>query len=337
MKNYIFITFALIVFLFTSCATEEVPVNPKDNKVDSETITNENFEDFMMSIDSLNATYVSTSSRGFVGSCGKKLADQGGRMVGRFLGRWLGSAIGAATANPALACIGYVGGQQIGGLVGYAAASAAAEMLLSNAGYASIPSGDMELIVDLNIKLSDVYSSDLKSRSESVEKTCDSIGYYHNYVMVRVNQNKDKYIVNGALDMELLYDDIILFFKEVGVYSEPLAMCEPLKEEMRKTSMDLALLTLQNLMDSETDNQLMDKQCDYIAHRAFATEEELKVYRDFTLSVAKKCNELSESDIHRYAKDLNKVIIESDLSQDFKKEIAVSAITTVNSSLCWQQ
>lgn len=337
MKNLLFLPFALILLVVTSCSNEDEPVVASEATTSIESVSNVAFDNFMLSVDSLNTAYTFPVSRGFWGECGKTLADQAGRAGGRVLGRWLGSAIGAAAANPALACIGYLGGQYVGGIVGYAAASAAADVLLCSAGYPSTPSGGMKLIVDYNIRPSALINTNPISRGVEIDSRCDSIGYYHNYVMVKINQNKDKYISNGNLDMDLLYDDVIRFFKEVGVYSDPLANNDLVKVEMKKTSKDLALLTLQNAQNRESEEQLINLQCDYLKRRCMATPEELSVYKDFTLSVAKKCSELSELEIHRYANDLNSVIFKSQLSPTLKEEVAISAMTTINSSLCWQQ
>lgn len=337
MKNLFFLPFALMLLVCTSCSNDDIPSASTEQPTSIETVCNVDFDNFMLSVDSLNATYVTSASRGFWGECGKTLADQAGRAGGRFLGRWLGTAIGAATANPALACIGYVGGQYVGGIVGYAAASAAADLLLCSAGYPSASSGNMQLIVDYNIRPSELAEVNPTSRSAEIDSRCDSIGYYHNYVMLRVNQNKTKYISNGSLDMNILYDDIIIFFKEVGVYAEPLANNDLVKAEIKKSSEDLALLTLQNIQNAGTEEQLIDLQCNYLKNRCLVSSEELYVYKDFTLSVAKKCSELSEAEIHRYANDLNVLIAESQLSPELKEEVAMSAMTTINSSLCWQQ
>jgi hypothetical protein len=325
------------MLVYTSCSNDDVPSTTIEQTSKIEAINNVDFENFMLSVDSLNATYESPVSRGFLGYFGKNLADQAGRAGGRFLGRWLGSAIGAAAANPALACIGYVGGQYVGGIVGYAAASAAADLLLCSEGQPSCPTGDMQLIVDFNIKpslLTPVYST---SRSTEIDSRCDSIGYYHNYVMVKINQNKNKYLSDGSLNMDLLYNDIIRFFKEVGVYSEPLENNELVKTEIKKSSKDIALLTLQNLQNEGSEEQLVNLQCDYLENKCLVTSEELYIYRNFTLLIAQKCSELSETDIHLYANDLNTLIANSQLSPELKEEVAVSAMTTINSSLCWQQ
>ncbi|MDE5882450.1 MAG: hypothetical protein K2J78_07585 [Muribaculaceae bacterium] len=330
----IFLTFLLLIM--SACSNEEPIVLPTESVQNTEYLDLENIDLFLTRVDSLNDAYPTNPTRGFWSSFGKSLADQGGRAAGRVVGRWLGAAIGTAAANPALACMGYIGGQHVGGIIGYAAASAVAEILLSSAGYPGVSPNTLQLKVDYNIKPSKYTIYNAASNNAS-DLRCDSIGYYHNYVMVKINQNKGKYITRGEVNIDILYNDIIRYFKEVGVYSEPLANNNLVKNEMKKMAKQFAQLTLVNTQQSGTAEHLVNSQCDYLRSKCKVTADELKLYKDFTLRIANKSSVLSESELHRYANDLNLIIDDPRLSNEVKRDLAVSAMTTINSSLCWQQ
>lgn len=337
MKKLFFISAVISLLFLASCSNEEPAKLPVEYENNIETTNSESFKTFMLSVDSLNNSYTGVTTRGLWGNLGVSLADAAGRVGGRVLGKWLGASVGAAMANPAIACIGYLGGQHLGGVVGYAVASAAADLLFCNAGHPSIPKGNMQLIADYNIRPSEVIAQSTITRSSNIDMRCDSIGFYHNHVMMRVNQNKDQFISNGKVDMDRLYDAIIYYFIEVGVYSEPLAINNTIKKGIKQLAFDLAHISLSSIENSYSEALLMDIQCDYLYQHCLIPAEELDIYKEFTLSIASKCRQLSQEQIHSYASYLNTIIVNSNLPQDVKEEVAVSAMTTVNSALCWQQ
>lgn len=337
MKKLIFISAVISLLFLASCSNEEPAKLPTEYETNIGATSSESFKTFMLSVDSLNNSFKTPATRGFWGNFGKNLADQAGRAGGRVIGRWLGAMTGAVTANPAIASIGYICGQHIGGIVGYAAASAAADLLLCNAGHPSIPKGNMQLVVDYNIRPSEFIAQSTLTRSSTLDLRCDSIGFYHNHVMMRVNQNKDKFISNGQVDIDRLYDAVVLFFQEVGVYSEPLQSDESIKYAIKQFIYKLAMMTLQSINNSESASQLMDRHCSYLYQNCMLTCDELTVHQQFVQPIAIKCSELSQDQIHSYAKELNTIIVNSNMPQEMKEEVAVSAMTTVNSALCWQQ
>lgn len=89
------------------------------------------FAAFMESLDSLNLAYsdsILPVSRGAGGDVGKEVAvcaaDAVGAKAGQFGGKWLGSVLCAGSGNPVVVAMGYFGGRKVGGLVGFAVASA---------------------------------------------------------------------------------------------------------------------------------------------------------------------------------------------------------------------
>jgi len=155
--------------------------------------------------------------------------------------------------------------------------------------------------------------------------------------MVRVNQNKQKYLSGGKLNMPLLYDDIMTFMAEVGIYSEPLTNNELVKAEVRNMCKELAAITLNNKMTNGTNQELVDGLCDCLEDNYMNTASEISFFKNFTVSVAETCCSLSISEINSYANDLASTIRNSNMPTDYKYEIAVSATTTINSALCWAQ
>lgn len=199
-----------------------------------------------------------------------------------------------------------------------------------------IAQGKLQIKVNYSICPSE-YLTVGDSRSRESDLRCDSLGYYHNYVMVRVNQNKQKYLTGGKLNMSLLYDDIMEFMAEVGIYSEPLTNNELVKTEVRNMCKELAVITLNNKESNGTNQELVDGLCDCLEDNYMYTASEISFFKNFTASVAETCSNLSISEINSYANDLASTIRNSNIPTDFKYEIAVTATTTINSALCWVQ
>ena len=344
MKNFYTLLFLLSALCGLSSCSDKEPIQPttetsptNDDNTSLKIDNLDAFNSFSYSLDSLNESFTPIHTRGFFSIIGKDLADQVGRQGGKYLGRWLGAAVGTMAANPALACIGYIGGQQIGGFLGYAAASAIAESLLENSGFYAIGEGDLVLDTDFNILPSNFLSSDPISRSEEIDTRCDSIGYYHNCIMVKINQNKSKYIGIDGVKIDSIYNDVVLYAQEFGIYAEPLSTDGPVKTAMIDFVKECAQLTLNNAKNQESSDQLIDDQCIYLKNKCNFTSDELILYKNFSGKIAQKCSELSGAELHQYAYELNRLIEDSSLSSQMKYEVAMDASTIINSSLCWQQ
>lgn len=108
-------------------------------------------------------------------------------------------------------------------------------------------------------------------------------------------------------------------------------------EGMKNVAMEVAMLTLINFQEGSCVEDLIDVQCEYLKNKCLLTDDEVELYKEFTCRVAVLCSDMSEEEIHDYANELNTIIQESNLPQEIKEEIAASALTTINSALCWQQ
>ena len=337
MKTFICAPLALILLVLSACSNNDFQTQQIDSTPSVELYNSHELEQFMQSVDSLNACYVGYRSRGFWSSFNKTLADKVGGKVGNFAGRWIGGTIGSLTGVPGLTYVGYVGGRYLGEIVGYVAASAAVDAMFNCQGYESPTMGSLQLICDYCIAPSEYMSINKESRSSNVDFRCDSIGYYHNYVMVRVNSNKNKYITGNTLNMTLLFDDILDYFGEIGIDLTELANDNDAKTALRNKAKEIATIALQNKIDSGSNARLVEQECNYMIEECQITDNELNIFRNFTVSIAESCCNLSINEIHQYASDLSNVIRTSNLSSEMKQEFAFEAMTTINSSLCWVQ
>jgi hypothetical protein len=338
MKKFLTLTLICFAFGLTSCSKTEIEQQSIINESYGHLPNDQNLIQFYDKIDSLNSSFVATSNtRGFFGILGKQLADNAGRYGGQMVGRWLGAAVGTAVANPAVACIGYVAGQHIGGFIGYAAASALVEAMFYDAGYPSKGEGELKLVTDFTLLPSDYTGTSTLTRVENIDNRCDSIGYYHNNIMVKINQNISKYIVNGSVDINLLYDDIVLYAQEYGFYAEPLANEVLVKQAMKDFIKETAQISFANYSAGEGSDKLIENQCIYLKSKCELNDSEVSLYQNFSAKVAQKCSELTAEEIHVYAHELSKILDESSLNNETKFEISMTASTIINSSLCWQQ
>jgi hypothetical protein len=335
MKKSFTICAALALFSLCACnSDDEATIMASSTASDRATeIEFVELSTFAQSVDSLNAAYPTDETRGFWRDIGKQMADQAGCVGGRFIGRWLGAAVGSLTANPAITCLGYVGGQHVGAIVGYAAASAVAEMMYTAALLPSYPQGALDFDANVSIKVSELTSAG--TRSGDTDLRADSIGYYHNYVMVRVNQNKNKYISQGVVNANLLFEDIIGYFQEVNIDASSLLLSPSVENAVVAVAKDFAQLSLDYSLNSNTTEELLAAQSSYLSEKCQATKSAIDLHVKISKLIAEKCGSLSDLELHNYANDLNKVIMASDLPIETKYEIAISSETIINSSLCW--
>lgn len=84
-------------------------------------------------------------------------------------------------------------------------------------------------------------------------------------------------------------------------------------------------------------DQLTQMHGDYLVQKCGFTENELRIFREFTCELALMCAQLDEDVMADYSSDLNKVIQKADITLEEKAQIASSAQMIINSSLCWQQ
>ena len=213
--------FAIITIATCSCSNDEPtnqPTKPVQPISENELFDLEEkaaIDSFLVSVDSLNATFGISESRGsFKNGAGIYLADAVGHASGGVIGRWVGGTLGTLLSGgtPVGTIIGTVVGAKVGPTVCGAVASGVASIWLTQPQPKEL--GIKRLKLD--------YSFEIDTRDERA----DSVGYYHNYIMTKLYANYIKYH-NGVIpnpdpftpqvDVNAIYDDVIKYCKELNL------------------------------------------------------------------------------------------------------------------------
>jgi len=302
------------VFFITSCKSDKKnTMIATDSYVMQEDIAMKNLLD---SIDALNEKYPATQIKGsFWGGGAVALADAAGMAAGGGIGGWVGGVAGSL-AGPAGTVVGVVIGQRVGPWIGCFLASGAANVIFNNPGPRAISDDgdDYQFVYIISNE--------------------DSLGYYHNYMMTEINRNKDRYYSSsGSVDYDLMYEDIVSFLHNIGRYDEAL------EDSIVKCSIvnqirSICLISERYISNPQSD-ELINEQCDFLKNQCYLQDEEVNIYRDYSVKILNKCITLDNSQIESYSQDLNEVISNSNLSQEKKEELSFSADLTINSAIYW--
>lgn len=183
-KTFMSIFLLSSMFFISSCSSDEqITLAKTESYTHQEEIAMKALID---SIDVLNEKYPSLQTRGFWSGGLSGLADALGWSLGAAIGRWIGAAAGS-DGGPATAVLGAFLGGKAGPCVCTFLASGATDALLSLLSTRAVSSNNFEP------QLVYVISSE------------DSIGYYHNCMMMELYKNRDKYYTStGTVDFDLM-------------------------------------------------------------------------------------------------------------------------------------
>lgn len=331
----------ILTLATTSCQNAEEPFTPSFpvEPIEEEYVISPQMTDFYTQLDSLNRVHVENSSRlGVLGTAGKKLADMGGKCAGRWIGKRLGAAAGAATGNPMLAVLGYVGGGNVGGFLGYHAASAVAECVISKAnGKYGIPQGQMKLICDYQLRPSDYVDESV--RSEYLYG--DSLGSIHNEIMLAINMEKDQmFDENGEPTFVPLYNQMQAFLKK---HNKPLNIMEPggyryinVPMYVIRFAKDIANMALEI---TETNGELSimrDNLSQYFSNNN-VPRQVIESFNNFEYTMVETSEGMTETELRAYAAALKRTIDNSNMTNTEKYDHAQRADAFINCALIWSQ
>lgn len=307
-----------LVLSIASCSSDDrYDVVASKPVTQTETLSSQDqiaVENLLSSISDLNAQYPSVSTRGaFTSGTAVSLADAAGFSAGRRIGAWAGSAIGSA-AGPWGAIAGHLIGSKVGPYVCTSLASGAAGWLCS--------------------KLSTRAVADVDKKFEfvSIISSKDSIGYYHNQMMIKIGNNRSRYIDQlGSVNYELMYNDIVSYCREIGQYDPSLE--NPLiKSGIISQIKKLCEISKKYEMNPTNEN-FVKEQCEFLKYNCNLSDSEVKLYKDFNVTLYEKCSTLPDNQIVNYSRDLNRIIENSGISNPVKESLKNSADLTINSSL----
>ncbi len=320
-KLFVFLLAVISLTLTIGCSTEDFPFNSQPEHSKNALSYNVEFQNILHEIDSINVLYDKPSRGSFKNGFSVTVADNLGALCGKGIGRWVGGAIGSLAGNPFTTAAGAIIGSKVGPYVVSAVASGIANALTS------------EVRSEQNKSLSVNYSF---AFSDNLNSQMDSIGYYHNLCMVQIQKNHSKYTTKGVVDTHMIYDDIVAYYKSIGIYDPILENIE-VKNFIVTELTNMGKSSTQCYLGKISENKLIEIHTEYLKSKVGLTDEEITIHKDFGTKIALQCSRLEVKEIQNYAKDVNKVIETSKLNKELKTELATNAQFIVNSSLCWQQ
>lgn len=343
MRKFCFGILSVVCMLcFNSCGSNEVvyTLAPQKNE-------NQNFENFLKSIDSLNYTYTAHTRAGEIEESlnvePDKLgpeefkkrrvgivcaADWGGRIAGHFGGRWVGGILGGAVTGgtPLGVVAGTWLGTKYGGHIGSTVASAiAGEIMYHDVNSDDISSQDCDEQDNVF-----VYNSAIKV------KDCDSLGYYHNRTMYTLLDNQDKYIDDSkAVNLDLLYDDIIdcvaeLLGIDAAQYSDTQTK-QLFIEQVKSFYFNGQEYTNGDI----TFEEMLEKNKTVLINNLNVDSTIASKSTRIASSVLHEISAFDEEKTQKYAEDLNSVINKSSLSEEDRELVRINSEILINSKLCW--
>lgn len=325
-KINLHISFNVIVFfvcsvqliLLASCSAENQAEAIKAEAITKlETLSIEDklaVSELIDSIDKLDAKYPSTTTRGGFWSNGTVgLADAAGWAAGGAIGSWAGGAIGSA-GGPCGTIAGHLIGRRVGPYVCTFLASGVAGMVCSSSSQNPIHK-KLELTYVISEK--------------------DSIGYYHNDMMLKIGNNRLRYEKGDTINYDLMYQDIISYLRDKGEYD---AILDSTLIKYRIINQIKGICEISQKYKSKPLSEgFVDEQCEYLKAKCNLSDTEIKLYKDFNVTLYKKCSLLPDTRVVEYTKDLNQIIKNSKVSEPLKESLEKSADLTINSSLYWKK
>lgn len=339
MKKLIFFGAMSAAVLFTAtfvaCNSTEEPMI--EDISSTTTLQSADFDIFMASVDSLNNAYFSVS-RAAVSEDGSNptlikderwgkqdivnFADQAGSLIGGTGGAIAGGLAGGTTGGIASFGLGYLG-------------SRLGEIVCSH-----LYSAVAKLVTRCEI-VNHGFNSSITHHENSSEYTyLDSIGVRHNRLMQRMAQYDKKYrsiTPNNRILLNKFYDD---FIKELNAtYPEVGGFIISSEEKERILESCSSVLSIgEKYLNAKGGKKLfIEEVSDLMVNKYKVPAKNVKIFKEFAVSVTNQMDKIDESNIDRYAYDLDKVIQESTIDGDEKAAIINMGQIAVNSNICWKK
>lgn len=147
----------------------------------------------------------------------------------------------------------------------------------------------------------------------------DSIKADYNELVGILSANRDKYISDDSVNSELLYDDVVAYFKEKG--NDMSILENSAFESCIRTVTDKLLGILAQYKDEKPS---LDEFTDQLVGLAMMfydeySEQELKDMIIFSANERMFCPQLNKSVLRKYAGDMTALIGRSDMPDDMKE------------------
>lgn len=348
-KAFYFLAATVLAVIMTACSTDDqepsmdiIPEGTYDvNSIQARPA--DPLAQFMVSLDSLNAKYPGHVSRGR-NDLLVSAADNLGRRIGEGIDKKAKTKGVFAPLVEALF-------------------SAVAEIVNGKDNGSEVPEGQMILAYDNSIKVSEM--EDMAKRSDDdiiiiggpINPTLivfpddptpvfpvresihpDSMGYYHNSVMVMINQIKGSYSgLFGYALVDAVLNDIVDSYTQLGYDFSNEATDSEVHSQLVSIASEIAQISVNCYYMRLPLRDGIQEMRDYIRIETQFSDSNDDYYDDFLANVLAKCQSLTVSQIHEYAEDLNNLLINSDMPDETRVELGYIAESAINSSLCWMQ
>lgn len=336
MKKALYIITVIISILFVSSCSETNDFSSTDN-INVSNINN--YNSFLNSVDSINNMYLSnvttTRGKGFTNYVlDKKLdkiADSGGSIVGGWIGKNVGLTLGCTFGNPVTGALGYWGGRYVGRIVGGTAASFVANR------YKDVVRNFFRSPrrISNNDLCRQEYVPSFIPESDSLN-IADSLGYIHNQIMETLLSQEEKYINNGDINYELIYNDCVVLAKQYGIENDTITDNSDFKNETIVYAKEMAQLIYETSCDTTKLNTFYKDAAIKLEERNVPNET-ITLFKDYVTKVSLTCDNLSEEQQKKYANDLLNTIDKSELRPELKEEASSTTNILVNSSIYWNK
>lgn len=278
----------------------------------------QNFEQLLMAVDELNASYGVAETKGAGGAVLTSFADVGGKALGSWLGSKLGAGLGVVTANPVVGVVGYVAGRKFGGVAGAAAASYVAAHFLGGC-IAVLPPFDPSNPDSQTICLLDD----------------PSYGETHNFLLNLLQQNGKTYISSdGSISIEDVYDDLVALENEYGI-EDPLSDNGTIRSIMISFCADVANAAQISMQQNESAEIHMGRIANLLLDRGLS-DQEVNVFVQLSERLIGCASLLEEEVARQYEEDFEDLVMESNLTDQQKEETIQVGSVAIMSTIYWQ-
>lgn len=164
-------------------------------------------------------------------------------------------------------------------------------------------------------------------------ETCDSLGYYHNEVMITFEKDDVNYIKDGQPDIDKIYNYIACYLRDKNM--DTYALTENIMFKNKALSFYEDVINLA-MMDYNSFDEYVEVQCTYMKNMGLS-DEEILMYKEFDVEVARTCMDLTDIEIKNYAIQLNDILMNADVTPTQRVDLARGAQAAINSVLFWNQ
>lgn len=327
----------LSVATFVACnSTEEPSLGVKDAIIGA---NESNFDTFMLSVDSLNKSYVNQSRAAIsVSEEGEKptqlvderwtrnklvnYADQAGSVIGGAVGAVGGGIAGGSTGGAASFALGYLG-SRLGEIV-----------------YSHLYSSIAKLATGYQI-VNPGYDVAVTTHGNNSDYTfLDSIGVRHNRLMQRMTKYDKKYMYIDLNNHTLLNEFYVDFMKELNeIYPEVggFQISTEEKDKLLESSTSVLAIGKSHLDKKDGKKLFINEVSSLMANKYNVPLRKILVFKEFAVSVTTQMDKMDKDDISRYTEDLDRVIAESPIDASDKSSIVSMGQIATNSNICWKK